>query len=63
MDRHSRLRRDGHTQTMTPGGAILNDMAPDPVMDRLEASFERRRAKMMKSHEGKWALLIDRRLG
>lgn len=48
---------------MTPGGAILNDMAPDPVMDRLEASFERRRAKMMKSHEGKWALLIDRRLG
>ena len=47
---------------MTPGGAILNDMDPDPVMDRLEASFERRRAKMMKSHEGEWALLIYRRL-
>ncbi|MCY4663217.1 MAG: hypothetical protein OXC00_00970 [Acidimicrobiaceae bacterium] len=38
-------------------------MVPDPVLDRLEASFERRRAKMIKSHEGEWALLIYRRLG
>lgn len=37
-------------------------MVPDPVIDRLEASFERRRAKMLKDHEGKWALMIYRRL-
>lgn len=37
-------------------------MVPDPVLDRLEASFERRREKMLKDHEGKWALMIYRRL-
>ena len=37
-------------------------MVPDPVMDRLEASFERRRGKMLKDHEGKWALMIYRRV-
>ncbi len=37
-------------------------MVPDPVMDRLEASFERRRAKMLREHEGEWALLIYRRV-
>ena len=37
-------------------------MGSDPVLDRLEASFERRRGKMLKDHEGKWALMIYRRL-
>ena len=37
-------------------------MVPDPVMDRLEASFERRRAKMLRDHEGEWALMIYRRV-
>ena len=37
-------------------------MVPDPVLDRLEASFERRRKKMLKAHEGEWALMIYRRL-
>ena len=38
-------------------------MVPDPVMDRLEASFERRRTRMLKDHEGKWALMIYLRVG
>ncbi len=38
-------------------------MEPDPVIERLEASFERRRAKMLKTHEGEWALMIYRRVG
>lgn len=38
-------------------------MVPDPVIERLEAAFERRRAKMLKDHEGEWALMIYRRLG
>ena len=37
-------------------------MVPDPVMDRLEASFERRRSTMLRSHEGEWALMIYRRV-
>lgn len=37
-------------------------MEPDPVIERLEASFERRRGKMLKDHEGKWALMIYRRV-
>ena len=37
-------------------------MDPDPVIERLEASFERRRARMLKGHEGKWALMIYRRV-
>ena len=37
-------------------------MELDPVIERLEASFDRRRAKMLKDHEGQWALLIYRRL-
>ena len=32
-------------------------------MNRLEASFERRRAKMLRDHEGEWALMIYRRVG
>lgn len=32
------------------------------MIERLEASFERRRGKMLKDHEGKWALMIYRRL-
>ena len=42
---------------------ILSHMVPDPVLDRLEASFERRRARMLRTHEGKWALMIYRRVG
>ena len=38
-------------------------MVPDPVLDRLEAAFDRRRARMLKTHEGQWALMIYRRLG
>lgn len=37
-------------------------MVPDPVLDRLEASFERRRARMLRTHEGKWALMVYRRV-
>ena len=37
-------------------------MELDPVIERLEASFNRRRAKMLKDHEGEWALLIYRRV-
>lgn len=37
-------------------------MVPDPVMDRLETSFARRRSKMLRNHEGKWALMIYRRV-
>ena len=37
-------------------------MVPDPVIDRLEASFELRRAKMLRDHEGEWALMIYRRV-
>lgn len=37
-------------------------MVADPVLDRLEASFERRRAKMLRDHEGEWALMIYRRV-
>ena len=37
-------------------------MEPDPVIERLEAAFDRRRVKMLKAHEGQWALLIYRRL-
>jgi hypothetical protein len=37
-------------------------VTPDPVLDRLEASFERRRARMLRTHEGKWALMIYRRI-
>ena len=32
------------------------------MIERLEASFERRRGKMLKDHEGKWALMIYRRV-
>ena len=32
------------------------------MIERLEASFDRRRAKMLKTHEGQWALMIYRRL-
>ena len=31
-------------------------------MDNLEASFERRRSKMLRDHEGEWALMIYRRV-
>ena len=37
-------------------------MVPDPVMERLETSFEHRRAKMLRDHEGEWALMIYRRV-
>ena len=37
-------------------------MEPDPVIERLEAAFDRRRAKMLQAHEGQWALLMYRRL-
>ncbi len=32
------------------------------MIERLEASFDRRRSKMLRDHEGKWALMIYRRL-
>ena len=57
-----RSNAHAHPHTTTHGSAILNVMVPDPVMDRLEASFERRRATMVNSYEGKWALMIYRRL-
>ena len=37
-------------------------MEPDPVIERLEASFERRRSQMLRDHEGQWALMIYRRV-
>lgn len=37
-------------------------MKSDPVLERLEAAFDRRRAKMLRDHEGQWALMIYRRL-
>ena len=32
------------------------------MIERLEASFDRRRSKMLRDHEGEWALMIYRRL-
>ena len=32
------------------------------MIERLEASFERRRSKMLRDHEGQWALMIYRRV-
>lgn len=51
-----------HPRPMVCVGGILGPMVPDPVLDRLEASFERRRARMLRTHEGKWALMIYRRV-
>jgi len=41
---------------------ILGRMVPDPVMDRLEASFERQRSSMLKTQQGKWALMVVGRM-
>jgi len=36
-------------------------MAPDPVMDKLEAAFERQRARLLATDEGRWAVFVQPR--
>ena len=37
-------------------------MVPDPVLDRLEASFERQRSSMVRTQQGRWALMVVGRM-
>ena len=34
-------------------------MAPDPVLDKLEAAFSKRRAELLLTDEGRWALFVQ----
>lgn len=34
-------------------------MTPDPVLDKLEAAFERRRGELLSTDEGRWALFVQ----
>ena len=34
-------------------------MAPDPILDKLEAAFSRRRAELLATDEGRWALFVQ----
>ena len=34
-------------------------MAPDPVLDKLEAAFHKRRAELLATDEGRWALFVQ----
>ena len=34
-------------------------MAPDPVLDKLEAAFAKRRAELLATDEGRWALFVQ----
>ena len=34
-------------------------MAPDPILDKLEATFERRRAELLATEKGRWALFVQ----
>lgn len=36
-------------------------MRPDPILDKLEAAFERRRAELLTTDEGRWALFVQPR--
>ena len=36
-------------------------MRPDPVLDRLEAAFSKRRSELLETHEGRWALFVQPR--
>ena len=36
-------------------------MAPDPVLDKLEAAFSRRRAELLVTDEGRWAVFVQPR--
>ncbi|MCY3849321.1 MAG: hypothetical protein OXF75_00785 [Acidimicrobiaceae bacterium] len=36
-------------------------MAPDPVLDRLEAAFSKQRARLLETHAGRWALFVQPR--
>lgn len=36
-------------------------MRPDPILDKLEAAFERRRAELLTTDEGRWALFAQPR--
>ena len=36
-------------------------MRPDPVLDRLEAAFSKRRSELLATHEGRWALFVQPR--
>ena len=34
-------------------------MVPDPILDKLEAAFEKRRAELLATEEGRWALFVQ----
>ncbi len=34
-------------------------MRPDPVLDRLEAAFNKRRTELLATDEGRWALFVQ----
>lgn len=34
-------------------------MRPDPVLDRLEAAFDKHRAELLSKDEGRWALFVQ----
>ena len=36
-------------------------MAPDPVLDNLEAAFSKRRAELLVTDEGRWAVFVQPR--
>ncbi len=36
-------------------------MAPDPVLDKLEAAFSKRRADLLVTDEGRWAVFVQPR--
>ncbi len=36
-------------------------MAPDPILDKLEAAFSKRRAELLATDEGRWAVFVQPR--
>ena len=38
-------------------------MRPDPILDRLEASFDKRRTDLVATDEGRWAVFVQPRDG
>ena len=34
-------------------------MAPDPILDKLEAAFSKRRAELLATDEGRWAVFVQ----
>ena len=34
-------------------------MAPDPILDKLEAAFSKRRADLLATDQGRWALFVQ----